>query len=55
MPWVKEEMCVGCGVCVQECPVEAISMPAQTAVIDDEECIRCAEALRDTGAETGPP
>ena len=41
MPWVKEEMCVGCGVCVQECPVEAISMPAQTAGIDDEECIRC--------------
>ncbi len=20
MPWVNEEMCVGCGVCVEECP-----------------------------------
>jgi len=41
MPWVNEEMCVGCGVCVEECPVEAISMVEETACIDDEKCIRC--------------
>ena len=41
MPWVKEEMCVGCGVCVNECPAEAISLAEAIAVIDEEECIRC--------------
>jgi len=41
MPWVNEEMCVGCGVCVEECPVGAISMSKESATINDEECIRC--------------
>jgi len=41
MPWVNDEMCVGCGVCVEECPVSAISMIDETACINDEECIRC--------------
>ncbi len=41
MPWVKEELCVGCGVCIDECPVEAIAMVDETARINDQECIRC--------------
>jgi len=41
MPWVNEEMCVGCGVCVEECPMSAISMIDETACISDEKCIRC--------------
>jgi len=41
MPWVNEEMCTACGVCVEECPVEAISISNETAHIDDEKCIRC--------------
>jgi len=41
MPWVKEEMCVACGVCVEECPVGAIAVADDAARIDEEECIRC--------------
>jgi len=41
MPWVNEEICIACGVCVEECPVEAISIVDETARIDEEECIRC--------------
>lgn len=41
MPWVNEELCVGCGVCIEECPVEAISLVEEIARINDEECIRC--------------
>jgi len=42
MPWVNEEMCVGCGICVEECPVGAMSLSDGKAQIDDEKCIRCA-------------
>lgn len=43
MPWVKEDDCVMCGICVAQCPVNAISMNGQAAVIDDRECIRCGK------------
>ena len=44
MPWVNEELCIGCGVCVTECPVGAITMQDSSgALIDEQECIRCAK------------
>jgi len=24
MPWIKQEDCVGCETCIEECPVDAI-------------------------------
>lgn len=42
MPWVKEDMCTGCGLCVAECPVDAIHQGDDgIASIDEAECIRC--------------
>jgi len=42
MPWVNRELCEGCGVCVDECPVDAIRLDDDAiAVIDEAACIRC--------------
>ncbi|MBW1791749.1 MAG: 4Fe-4S binding protein [Deltaproteobacteria bacterium] len=44
MPWVKQEVCNGCGNCVEECPVYAISIKYDLkAHIDMESCIRCGK------------
>ena len=41
MPWVKQEMCTGCSICVDECPVSAMSVDDGKASIDEKNCIRC--------------
>ena len=38
---VDPEECVGCETCVPECPVEAISMQGDLAVIDQGTCNQC--------------
>lgn len=41
MPWVDIDKCIGCRICVEKCPVEAISMEDEKAKINMEECIHC--------------
>ncbi len=43
MPWIDEEKCSGCGICVKNCPVEAICMENGKAKIDMGKCIRCGK------------
>ena len=43
MPWVKQEDCVGCGSCVEGCPVGTISIDNEKAFIIMEGCIRCGK------------
>ena len=38
---VDPEKCTGCGVCVDECPADAIEMKDDKAVVDEDECIDC--------------
>ncbi len=38
---VIESKCIGCKICFDECPVDAISMQNGKAVIDAEKCIGC--------------
>jgi NAD-dependent dihydropyrimidine dehydrogenase PreA subunit len=41
MPWIDEISCNGCGICVDECPVDTIYMEGEKAEINMENCIRC--------------
>jgi len=44
MPCVNQEMCNGCGICIDECPVEVITFNEMNkAQIDEESCIRCGK------------
>jgi len=43
MPWVDKERCIGCAICVQQCPADAISLRDGKAEIDMEKCIRCGK------------
>jgi len=43
MPWIDKNKCIGCEICIKECPVNAIFIKNGKAKIDMEKCIRCGK------------
>ncbi len=48
---IVAEECVGCETCVPACPVEAISMDGDVAVIDQEACTQCKACVDECPVE----
>jgi len=42
---VDSDSCVGCGACVDECPVSAISLNDEVASVDDSLCTECGACV----------
>ncbi len=42
---VNKETCIGCGSCVETCPVTAIEMQQEKALVDEETCIDCGACV----------
>lgn len=38
---INKEICIGCGTCVENCPVCAISMVDGKAEINEDICVHC--------------
>jgi len=41
MAYIISDECIGCGACVDECPVSCITMKDGKAIIDAENCAEC--------------
>jgi len=43
---IDPELCIACEACLPYCPMAAISMKDDVAVIDEDECVDCAVCLK---------
>ncbi|MDP2173039.1 MAG: 4Fe-4S binding protein [Candidatus Cloacimonadaceae bacterium] len=42
---IDKEACIGCGACVDICPVSALLMEDGKAVVDEDTCIDCGACI----------
>lgn len=42
---INKEVCVGCGACVDSCPVSAIALDGDKAAVNEGECIECGACV----------
>jgi len=52
---VNPKSCIGCQLCIQPCPVGAISMAKGKAVIDPAACVECGICIDGNGKFKGCP
>lgn len=44
IPIVTTDDCIGCGICVDECPNEVLELiDGVASLVNDDDCIGCAE------------
>ncbi len=48
---INVELCTGCGTCVDICPVEAITIEKDKAVIDADSCVDCGTCVDECPVE----
>ena len=48
---INVELCTGCGTCVDVCPVEAITIEKEKAVIDADSCVDCGTCVDECPVE----
>jgi len=42
---IDKDKCNGCGPCAETCPVEAIKIENDLAVVDEDTCIDCGQCI----------
>ncbi|MCJ7507364.1 MAG: DUF362 domain-containing protein [candidate division Zixibacteria bacterium] len=45
MEWDKK-LCTFCGICVNNCPMDAITIKAKVFEVDDKKCVRCGRCVK---------
>ncbi len=48
---VDKELCMGCGVCVESCPVDAIAIRDDVAEVDASKCAGCGACVGECPTE----
>jgi ferredoxin len=48
---VDKETCIGCGACIEVCPVKAIAFNDQKAKVDPNLCIECGACVNECPVE----
>lgn len=42
---INKEKCIGCGLCIDDCPSKVIEMQNDKAVVVDSECLKCGHCI----------
>lgn len=51
IPELHEDDCIGCGTCVQMCPMEALELEDAVAVLNEDKCIGCSVCVHNCPEE----